>query len=220
MTTTRHTQTPAEERPFASTAEKYNSEHASGKVTVSNFSYDELQSLPGYSKRGTPGLTGSDVAKELAKHLTDYAAVKGCPLRYQQRDIAHYFWMQAGRGMLEWEEVLSVVVRANRKRDHHQRIAHYFGYREMVWPKGKTGKMRLIKLVRYITQEGVCAGCQTEFSYGDLKRDRIKPGKLGGKYELPNLQLMCEPCNNAKGDSYDGQAAHHPSPAPISSRSC
>ena len=116
MTTTRHTQTPAEERPFASTAEKYNSEHASGKVTVSNFSYDELQSLPRIFEAGHTGDSlGSDVAKELAKHLTDYAAVKGCPLRYQQRDIAHYFWMQAGRGMLEWEEVLSVV-RANRKK--------------------------------------------------------------------------------------------------------
>ena len=121
--------------------------------------------------------------------------------------------------MLEWEAVLSVV-HANRKRDHHQRIAHYFGYREMVWPKGKSGKMMLIKLVRYITQEGVCAGCQTEFSYGDLKRDRIKPGKLGGEYELPNVQLMCEPCNDAKGARYDEQAPHHPSSAPIPSRSC
>ena len=198
MTATRNTQTTAEERPFASTAEKYNSEHASGKVTVCNFPYDEIQSLPSYSERGTPGVSGSGVAKELAKHLMDYAAAEGCSIQYHQRDIAQYFWMQASRGMLEWKEVLSVV-RANRKRDHHQQIAHHFGYREVVGPKGKAGKMRLIKLVRYILQEGVCAGCQTEFSYGDLKRDRIKSGKLGGKYELPNVQLMCEPCNNAKG---------------------
>ena len=46
MTTTRQTQTPAEERPFANTAEKYNSEHASGKVTVSNFPYDEFKAYP------------------------------------------------------------------------------------------------------------------------------------------------------------------------------
>lgn len=207
MAATRHTQTPAEERPFASTAEKYNTEHARGKVTVSNFPYNEIQKLPGYSERGTPGLTGSDVAKELAKHLTDYAATKGCPLHYRQRDIAHYFWMQASRGMLEWNEILSVV-RANRKRDHHHRIAHYFGYRAMVEPKGSARDARLIKLTRYITQEGVCAGCQTEFEFRNLTLDRIKPGKLGGRYELRNVQLMCGPCNNAKGAIYDGQAAH------------
>ena len=203
MTTTRHTQIPAEERPFASTAEKYNSEHASGKVTVSNFPYDELQSLPGYSERDTPAITGSDVAKELAKHLTDYAAVEGCPIQYQQRDIAHYFWMQASRGMLAWNEVLSVV-RANRKRDPHKQIAHYFGYCEVVEQKGSARDKRLIKLTRYMTQEGVCTGCRTEFQFSDLTLDRNKPGKYDGVYKLPNVQLMCRPCNNLKGARYNG----------------
>ncbi|MDE2715712.1 MAG: HNH endonuclease [Chloroflexota bacterium] len=206
MTVTRYTQTSAEERPFASTAEKYNSEHASSKVTVSNFPYDEIQGLPGYSERGTPGLTGSDVAKELAKHLTDYAAEKGCPLLYRQRDIAHYLWMQASRGMLEWKEILSVV-RANRKRDHHQRIAHYFGYCEVMDQKGSARDKRLIKLTRYITQEGVCAGCQTEFQFSDLTLDRIIPGKRDGKYELRNVQLMCGFCNNAKDADFRRQTA-------------
>ena len=202
MTTTRHTQIPAEEWPFASTAEKYNSEHASGKVTVSNFPYDEVQSLSGYSERGTPGLTGSDVTKELAKHLTDYAAVEGCPLQYQQRDIAHYFWMQASRSMLTWNVILSVV-RANRKRDHLEQIAHYFGYCEVVGQKGSARDKRLIKLTRYITQEGVCAGCQTEFQFSDLTLARIKPGKYDGVYKLPNVQLMCGRCNKLKGARYN-----------------
>ena len=208
MIATRHAQTPSEERPFASTSEKYYTEYASGKITGSNFPYDELQSLPGYSERGTPAITGSDVAKELANHLTDYAVMKGCPLQYRSRDIGHYFWMQASRSMLVWNEVLDVV-RANRKRDPHQRIAHYFGYCEVVEQKGSARDKRLIKLTRYITQEGVCAGCQTEFQFSDLTLDRIKSGKWGGKYELRNVQLMCGFCNNAKGADYNGRAADH-----------
>ena len=203
MTATRHTQIPSEERPFASTAEKYNAEYASGKISGSNFPYDEIQSLPGYSERGTPGLTGIDVAKELANHLTDYAVMKGCPLKYRPRDIGHYFWMQTSRSMLAWNEVLSVV-RANSKRDPHQQVAHYFGYCEVVGQKGSARDKRLMKLTRYITQQGVCAGCQTEFQFSDLTLDRVKPGNLNGKYKLPNVQLMCRPCNNLKGARYNG----------------
>ena len=48
-------------RPFATTGEKYSTEYANGKVTGSNFPHYEIQSLPGYSERGTPSLSGSDV---------------------------------------------------------------------------------------------------------------------------------------------------------------
>ena len=61
------------ERPFAITAEKYNAEYASGKVTGSKFPHHEVRRLPGYAERNTPGLTRSDVTKELARHLTEYA---------------------------------------------------------------------------------------------------------------------------------------------------
>ena len=61
------------ERPFAIIAEKYNAEYASGKVTGSKFPHHEVRDLPGYAERNTPGLTGSDVTKDLARHLTEYA---------------------------------------------------------------------------------------------------------------------------------------------------
>ena len=61
MTATRNTQTPSAEQPFATTAEKYDTESASGKVTGSNFPYREVQRLPGYSERRKPGLAAVDV---------------------------------------------------------------------------------------------------------------------------------------------------------------
>ena len=106
--------------------------------------------------------------------------------------------MQTSRGMLAWDEILRAV-RATKKRDRHKPIAHYFGYCPIIGKKGSAKDKRLIKLVRYVTQEGQCAGCRTEFRFDDLTLDRILPGKAKGTYELPNVQLMCQPCNNSKG---------------------
>ena len=83
------------EQPFAATIEKYNIEHANGKVTVSNFPYHVIQSLPGYKERDAPGLTASDLTKELARYLAECADAKDCPIPYQERDVAFYLWMQA-----------------------------------------------------------------------------------------------------------------------------
>ncbi len=204
---------PTEERPFAVTAERYNAEHASGKVTGSNFPFHEVRNLPGYAERATPGLTGSDVVKELARHLAEYAKRNGCPLPYEQRDVAIYLWAQASRRMLEWQEILHAV-RATRKRDRRPRIAHYFGYRSIMRKQGRAKDRKLIKLIRYITQEGECTGCGTEFPFEHLTLDRIQPGKANGTYNLPNVQLMCRPCNNSKGDSFGFSPPSNPSMSP------
>ena len=191
------------EGPFLVTAGKYNAEHASGKLPRSKFPYDEIQSLPGYSERCTPGITKSDITRELAGHLMDYAESKGDPLQYGQRDIGHYLWWQAERDMLDWTEVFKVVW-ANRKRNRYKESSRYFGYTEVLGPDGKADYRRLFRLIRYITQEGICAGCDREFSFNLLTLDRIKPRAWGGKYELSNVQVMCAHCNNAvKRDNYD-----------------
>ena len=196
--------TPTAGQPFATTAEKYNTECASREVTGSNFPHNEVVSLPGYTERGTPGLSGSDVTRELARHLAAYGARKICPLPYSQRDIAWYLWLQASRGMLAWGEILKVV-RSTKKRDRQKPIAHYYGYRDILNTKGSARDKKLIKLFRYVTQEGECPGCRKEFPSDDLTLDRILPGKIGGLYELRNVQLMCQPCNNGKRASYSGQ---------------
>ena len=73
MTVTTDLLTEAAERPFATTAEKYNAEYASGKVTGSNFPYHEVHSLQGYIKRNKPGLAAVGLTNELARHLVEYA---------------------------------------------------------------------------------------------------------------------------------------------------
>ena len=113
--------------------------------------------------------------------------------------------MQAGREKLECATILGVVS-ANRKRDPGKMSARYFGHREVIEEeKGRAEKRDLIRLIRYVMQEGICSGCRVEFPCVELTLDRTKPGAAGGKYELSNLSLMCQPCNNAKGFRYNCQ---------------
>ena len=197
-----HLLPPTSKRPFATTAGRYNDEQASGNVKGSNFPYHEVRSVPGYSERDKPGLTAAGVTNELARCLAEFAKQQGSPLPYQQRDISHYLWLQASRRMLAWEVILRVV-RWARKTGSRPPVAHYFGYWHILGKEGTKKKKELLKLVRYITQESVCDGCGAEFQYSDLTLDRIKPGNSQGNYVLPNVQLMCRPCNNRKGANYD-----------------
>ena len=197
-----HLLPPTSKRPFATPAERYNDEHSRGNVKGSNFPHHEVRSLPGYSERDKPGLTAADVTNELARYLAEFAKQQGSPLPYQQRDISHYLWLQASRRMLAWEVILRVV-RWARKTDSRPPVAHYFGYWHILGKEGTKKKKELLKLVWYITQEGVCNGCGAEFQYSDLTRDRTKPGNAQGNYVLPNVKLMCGPCNNRKGANYD-----------------
>jgi 5-methylcytosine-specific restriction endonuclease McrA len=51
----------------------------------------------------------------------------------------------------------------------------------------------------------VCKGCDREFDSADLTVDHIRPlAHDGHPRSVLNLQLMCEPCNHAKGSSWDG----------------
>ena len=61
MTATSYSGTPSDDRPFAKTIEKSNAEYANGKEIRSNFPYDAVRNLPGYTERETPGLAAVDV---------------------------------------------------------------------------------------------------------------------------------------------------------------
>lgn len=66
--------------------------------------------------------------------------------------------------------------------------------------KVKNRRRRLIELYGLI-----CQGCGQEFPDEELTVDHIRPKSKGGhRYAFFNLQLMCEPCNTAKADSWDG----------------
>ncbi len=203
MNSTNNPTSPTPDQPFDATAKKYNEASENGKLTRTNFPYEEIQSLPGYKERPTPGLSRSDVTRELARHLTEYAERKNKPLRYSQREITEYLWIQAERDMLPWAMILTVVGAAQ-KRNRDKPIAHYFGYRMLVESKGKAGYKTFIKLVQYINQEGKCSGCKKEFHFNELTLDHILPRSANGTLELTNVQLMCQPCNCSKGSSYAG----------------
>ena len=46
---------------------------------------------------------------------------------------------------------------------------------------------------------GMCAQCG---STDEPQIDHIKPWSKGGTHNLDNLQLLCGPCNRAKGDRW------------------
>ena len=202
MTLDNNPESPSWGRLFAAVAEKHNAESASGKLTVSRFPNEQIQNLPGYKERLTPRLSKSDVSRELARYIAEYAEKNGKPLRYSQCEIQCYLFIQAERDMLPWERILTVV-RAGRKQDLEKPIAHYFGYRPFIETRGKAGKKTLIMLVCYIGQEGICTGCMKEFHFDEFTLDHIKPRSANGALELTNAQLMCQPCNNEKGSKHD-----------------
>ena len=44
--------------------------------------------------------------------------------------------------------------------------------------------------------------CGRYLSFDEATIDHIKPRSLGGANAYSNLQIMCQPCNLAKGDTY------------------
>ncbi|MGH7609328.1 MAG: HNH endonuclease [Candidatus Dormibacteria bacterium] len=55
-----------------------------------------------------------------------------------------------------------------------------------------------LKLAVFQRDGGVCTRCGSTF---DLQYDHILPFALGGATTVGNLQLLCSPCNQAKGKS-------------------
>lgn len=48
----------------------------------------------------------------------------------------------------------------------------------------------------------MCRGCFERFPPELLTMDHIRPASKGGAHKFDNLQLMCEPCNQKKADTY------------------
>ena len=56
-------------------------------------------------------------------------------------------------------------------------------------------------LAQYQWQKGLCAICGKPTPVGLMTRDHITPRSKGGGTQWDNIQLACEPCNSAKGDT-------------------
>ena len=59
---------------------------------------------------------------------------------------------------------------------------------------------RLNKHVLFGRQEGLCAGCRSEFPYRAFEVDHVIPQSRGGTDHIDNLQLLCSFCNRTKGN--------------------
>jgi hypothetical protein len=57
---------------------------------------------------------------------------------------------------------------------------------------------RELRLAVWQRDGGRCVECDSDF---DLQYDHVIPFSMGGATSVENLQLLCAPCNRAKGDS-------------------
>ncbi len=60
---------------------------------------------------------------------------------------------------------------------------------------GEMPNYRMYRHRLYGEQKGVCAGCETHFSFRVMEVDHILPKSRGGTDHLDNLQLLCSGCN-------------------------
>lgn len=55
-----------------------------------------------------------------------------------------------------------------------------------------------LKQSLFIAQRGGCACCRGVFGLAELHMDHIMPLSKGGLHDDENIQLLCQPCNQAK----------------------
>lgn len=55
------------------------------------------------------------------------------------------------------------------------------------------------KRIKYEEQKGKCLICLESFNYSEMEGDHIVPWSKNGSTEAKNCQMLCMPCNRAKG---------------------
>lgn len=103
------------------------------------------------------------------------------------------FWVES-EGLTAEDVHALVVVRESKKRrqlEHaHATVAG------TVANKSRTPIPREVKQTVFERDGGRCIECDSDF---ELQFDHVIPVALGGANTVENLQLLCAPCNKAKG---------------------
>ena len=72
--------------------------------------------------------------------------------------------------------------------------------RESARGRKKRTRKRINHTILYRRQGGYCAGCRHYFQPRNLTIDHVVPRVDGGSDDIANLQLLCEACNQLKGN--------------------
>ncbi len=83
-------------------------------------------------------------------------------------------------------------------------IADFAADKAVKGEKKSTGK-RVNHAMLYRRQGGYCAGCGYHFRPRNLTIDHVVPRSKGGSDSIANLQLLCDACNQLKGDGTQEQ---------------
>lgn len=72
----------------------------------------------------------------------------------------------------------------------------------------QSSRIRRRKRLTLLLRDGpICQLCKREFPSDELTLDHIYPRSRGGGNRYANLQLLCQPCNEAKADTVPEELA-------------
>ena len=80
------------------------------------------------------------------------------------------------------------------------RLIADYAAKESVRGQKKSTRKQVNHTILYRRQGGYCTGCGYHFQPRNLTIDHVAPRSTGGSGDISNFQLLCDACNQLKGD--------------------
>jgi 5-methylcytosine-specific restriction endonuclease McrA len=106
-----------------------------------------------------------------------------------------FYWEDEG---LDVEDVHALLVERERRKRRQLERAHAALQQEQAGAARREPIPRALRLAVWERDGGRCVECDGDF---ELQFDHVIPLVMGGATSAENLQLLCAPCNRAKGGS-------------------